>query len=376
MIIIFKDENIIGIDKNLLQILNTTLEDLSNTLSTIKLSIASLNNEKIEVENNFFKVNEIELLTIENIKIYELEKTESNELPPLEESKPEITELPPLGEDLLKTESNELSPLEETKPEITELPPLGEDLLKTESNELPPLEETKPEITELPPLGKDLLKTESNELPPLEEATQLPPTGGIQLTFEDELNEIIELLNMNQKEITELFMKDLEKASKDLGIDLETLKELSKELIKQIEDNYNKFQKALNNKDYDQLHKISHSLKGASLNLRLSNLALILKTIDEKSKANEDIALLKDLVDKFYKLINNLKPAIFGESEIKPQKPNIEISPEIRNLINKTIQKYLETQNEKQLKKDLKYIKAILGIEINSFEELKNIIKG
>jgi len=335
MIVVFKENKVIAIDKKLLQALNVSLEEIDKVLSTLKLSLSALNHSNINIENKIFNIKEIDLLSVEDIKVYEVEiakeKSESKE------------ELPPLGEDLLKTESKE------------ELPPLGEDLLKTEPKE------------ELPPLGEDLLKTEpKEELPPLE--------GGIQITFGDEFEEIRELLEMDEKATAKLFKEDLEKASQDLGIDLPTLEELSKELIKQIEESKSKFQKALSKADYELLHKTAHSLKGAALNLRLSNLALILKAIDEKSKAHADIEELKTLIDKFYELVEKIKPVIYKDSST--QYIDIEIPEEVKMLINKTIQRYLTSQNEKQLQKDLKYIQTILGVEIKSFEELKSLVKG
>jgi len=318
MIVVFKDNKVIAIDKKLLQALNVSLEEINKVLSTLKLSLSALNNSNIKIENKMFHIKEIDLLSIEDIKVYELEIAEE------------------------KTETKE------------ELPPLGEDLLKTETKE------------ELPPLGEDLLKTETKE--------ELPPLGEIQITFGDEFEEIRELLEMDEKATAKLFKEDLEKASQDLGIDLPTLEELSKELIKQIEESKSKFQKALSKADYELLHKTAHSLKGAALNLRLSNLALVLKAIDEKSKAHADIEELKTLIDKFYELVEKIKPVIYKDSST--QYIDIKIPEEVKILINKTIQRYLTTQNEKQLQKDLKYIQTILGVEINSFEELKSLIKG
>jgi len=335
MIVVFKENKVIAIDKKLLQALNVSLEEIDKVLSTLKLSLSALNHSNINIENKIFNIKEIDLLSVEDIKVYEVEIAK-------EKSEPK-EELPPLGEDLLKTESKE------------ELPPLGEDLLKTEPKE------------ELPPLGEDLLKTEPKE--------ELPPTeGGIQITFGDEFEEIRELLEMDEKATAKLFKEDLEKASQDLGIDLPTLEELSKELIKQIEESKSKFQKALSKADYELLHKTAHSLKGAALNLRLSNLALILKAIDEKSKAHADIEELKTLIDKFYELVEKIKPVIYKDSST--QYIDIEIPEEVKMLINKTIQRYLTSQNEKQLQKDLKYIQTILGVEIKSFEELKSLVKG
>ena len=73
MIVLFQNNKIVAIDKKLLQILNTSLENLDKVLSTLKLSITALTNENLIIENKTFKVEEIELLSIENIKAYKLE---------------------------------------------------------------------------------------------------------------------------------------------------------------------------------------------------------------------------------------------------------------------------------------------------------------
>ena len=155
-------------------------------------------------------------------------------------------------------------------------------------------------------------------------------------------------------------------------MDIETIKELYNELVNQIDTNKKAFYNAIKTKDYEEMHKISHLLKGASLNLRLSNLAIILKTIDEKSKEKISFDKLEFLVNNFYTFVNKVKTLELETNSSTPDK----MPAFVKELILETIKNYVETQNEKKLKKDLKYIEKLLNTKINSIEELQSIVKG
>ena len=339
MIVAIKDNKIVGVDKELLQTLNTNLENLSQKINIINLAFASIKDTPlIEIEGISFEVSEIDFVSLENIKLYRLKKVAS-QIQKVE-STPEFsleTELKP--QETLETQTNapEFSLETELKPQET---------LETQTN--------APEFS---------LET---ELKPQETPKEQP----IKLYFEDEFNEIDELLELDKKEIKEKLTEELKKAAQELNIDTDTIKELFEELLKQIQENKEPFYEALQNKNYEKMHSIAHSLKGASLNLRLANLGLILKYIDEKSKDKVPIEQMEMLVNKFYNFVD----------KIPDNKNDIEsfnqIDENIKNLILQTIENYLETNNEKQFKKDLKYIKKILKTDINSLEDLQNIIKG
>ena len=354
MIVAIKDYKIIGVDKNLLDLLNTNLENLSQKINTINLAFASIKeNPLIEIEGEKFEVREIEFINLENIKLYKLEKVMSqteeksevsleNELnlQPQTEEKPEVS---------LENELN-LQPQTEEKPEVS---------LENELNFQPQTEE-KPEVS---------LENELNLQPQTEEKTEKKP---IKLYFEDEFNEIDAMLELNEKEVKEKLEEELKKAAQELNIDKETINELFDELLNQIKESKEEFFKAVQDKDYDQLHKIAHSLKGASLNLRLANLGLILKYIDEKSKEKTPIEQIEMLVNKFYNFVDKISNSSQTENETNPN----QIDENIKKLIIETIDIYLETNNEKKFKKDLKYINKLLNTDINSLEDLQNIIKG
>ena len=320
MIILFKDNKIIGADNNLLKILNADLNNLSNIISELELLISSRKNSSISLYNHQFKIEEIPLVSLENIKIFNLiQDTKSTQELSLEN---ELLISPNLEENEIQIKQ----PFEETLTTNLEKNLIKEPVITEE--------EIKPVITE-------------------EE---------IKLSFEDNLDEINKILSLDKKEANQLIAEDLKKASQDLGIDYQMINDLYKDLLKQFKNEKKSLYEAIENQNYEKIHKIAHTLKGASLNLRLSNLALILKTLDEESKSHKPIEQIKFLVDKFYDFVN----------KIENKK---EIPESIKNLILLTIKEYLATQNEKKFKKDLKYIEKLLNTKINSLEDLQELVK-
>ncbi len=348
MIVIYQNNQITAVDKKLLQILNCSLTDISEKISQLDLALSSLQNAQITIKNQNFNVKEISLVSIDDLHIYELEaKTQNNEI------------------SLENIFSTQIKPIEETKKqEISELPSLEH------SFEINPIEE----IPENIPTNIPTKEEPSQTIQPLELEIEEEPKE-ISITFEDEFGEIEKILSLNEKEAKKLILEDLEKASNDFEMDLESIKELYNDLINQIETSKDAFYNAIKAKDYEEMHKIAHSLKGASLNLRISNMAIILKTIDEKSKEKISFDKLEFLVNNFYafvKKVENLETKT-NASEIENKK---EIPDFLKELILETIKNYLSTQDEKKLKKDLKYIEKLLNVKINSIEELQNIIKA
>jgi len=349
MIIIFQNKKIVAIDKKLLQILDCTLTDISEKISQFNLALNSLKKTTIQIDNKSFNIKEIETININDFYVYELEEITTEQLnsfAPLEE----IPSISPLEKEL----TFEIEPKEETD-------------LKTNSlensfdlNISSPAEKKPEEISiDIKPQTSEtlLLKTEPEE---------------ISITFEDEFEEIEKILALNTQEAKNLILKDLQQAANDFEMDIDSIKELYNDLINQIETNKENFYNAIKAKDYEEMHKIAHSLKGASLNLRLSNIALILKTIDEKSKEHIPFDKLEFLVNNFYTFIDKIK-----EFDMQTENSTINEIPEfLRELILESIKDYVATQNEKKLKKDLKYIEKLLNTKINSIEELQEIIKG
>ncbi|WP_457563203.1 hypothetical protein [Caminibacter pacificus] len=381
MILVMQNNQIVGIDKSLLNFLEIDLHNLSEAINKIELEISALQNKSFTINNKSLKVSKIDLISLQDISLYQMTPdtvNNINETPsinlnaldelqtikPLEIETPQINieELVPISEDKKHEDISiieELDNNQEISPKIN-----FEDELFNIKPEIEPTKENFNEISKPQNLSleSESIPSEPSEIALPKEETQQPIS--ISISFEDELSEVQEILNLPEEEAKTLINQEVKQAAQELGIDETMTKELLVDLYKQIENEKHNFQKALNNKDYESLHKISHKLKGAALNLRLSKLAYILKVIDEKSKQKASIDTLKELVNKFYEFVD----------KINDKKVNI--SPEIRNIIMKTVQEYLETQNEKKFKKDKKYIEKLLNKRIDSVEDLKNILKG
>jgi HPt (histidine-containing phosphotransfer) domain-containing protein len=309
--IIYENGKIVAISKNLLNLLNISLEEISTIINKLQLETALLNQKSIEILNFKFNVKKEELITLKNIDIYLLklaEKKETLETIQSEEKKPLSVE----------TQTLNVSP-KETEP------------LKT--TELNINEEEKP----------------------------------IELSFEDNISECEKIFKQKNK-INEIIKEELKIATEELGIDETLANDLFKDLLKQIEKEKNNLLKAIENQDYKQIHKIAHFLKGASLNLRLSNLAFIFKTIDEEAKNKSDITVIKNIVNQLYDYISPLQTE-------KKQKNKITIDPKIKSFVFNTIRYYLETQDEKKFQKDKQYLEKLLNTKINSLNDLEEIIK-
>jgi len=347
MIVVFQENKIIAIDKNLLNMFDSDLMHLSEIISPIELNISSLKNETINILSKNFKISEIPLLSINNIKAFDLSLEDLTQTNLFEENS------------INKPVKESFSLEEELQQNLTNFPDNLIDKSQNENIEIPVQLENKKE-------------TENETFTPREENKE------IVISFEDEFDEISKILSLSNNEAKELIKKDLQQASKDLGIDIDTLEDLFKTLLVQINENKEEFKKAINEKNYESLHRIAHSLKGAALNLRLSNIAIILKTIDEQSKQQVPIENIEHLVEQFYHFIDKLTLDNTNNeknNETFNNSQNIQISEPIKNLIIQTIKNYLSTQNEKKLKKDLKYIEKILHTKINSFDDLQKLVK-
>ena len=317
--IIYEEGKIVAISKNLLNILNIDLKEISEIISQIELETAVLHQKTITIQNNSFKIEKEPLITLKNLTIFKLQKEEI--IPNIIQQQPEEkTETPAV---------EELNPLKITA------------------------EEEKEEI-----------------IPNIIENDNL-----LELDFEENISECEKILS--QKNIKELIDKELQVAMEELGIDEEMAKELFDDLLQQIKEKKEAFYKALKNKDYNELHEIAHYLKGASLNLRLSNLSFIFKTIDEESKKEANLQTIKKLIDDFYNFLERFEKE--ETNEVQPNtntsNENIKIDPKIKNIVLNTIQRYLETQDEQKFQKDKKFLEKLLNKNINSLQDLEYLWK-
>jgi len=404
MIIVTKNSKIIAVDKELLKKINVTLENLSSIINTIELELSSIKKETLKINDKEFNISKKELLSIENINIFELE--EKNSLKTLkihdisihketiEEIKSQTPQIKPLIETIEPLEQLESEiKLEEIKPiEIEETKPnpkhsTSQDIepnIKTELNPILTQEIKSPLEPKLKEIQHPIKETSSQTNHSLETKHKLETTKidiqqtpkaptkpevstmEISINFEDEFSEIEQMLDLSKEDATKALENELENASKELGIDVETIYELKEELFEILKEDKKDLLSAIKEKDYNKIHKTAHKLKGAALNLRLSNLALILKKIDELSRNKTDLHKIEYLTNKFYNFLEKIDTH---------SKPKDKIPPEIKSLIIKTVEDYLLTQNDKKFQKDKKYIEKLLKVKINSIQDLQNIIK-
>ena len=311
MIIILKNNKIIGVDKKLLIDLNIELNNISNFINILDLKINELQKEPIIINEKYYNVTKKDIISLENIEIYELKEIEK-----------------PDDLDILLTQQHQI--IEESKFEA-------------------------PYIQIEEPSNPDNLDISLIQQPKVSEE--------IEISFDNELEEIREFLS-NNKEFENLIHKELQKASEELGIEYEQLIEFYNQLIEQIKEEKEYIHQYISQKNYENLHKSYHKLKGAALNLRLSHLASILKKLDELSKSKEDIEIIANITNDFYKIIEQKQTK---EKNIKKE--------QINDTILKVIQNYLTNQNEKDFQKDKKHIEKLLNTKLSSLEDLKKIIK-
>ena len=118
----------------------------------------------------------------------------------------------------------------------------------------------------------------------------------------------LQVLNLSEAEIKNIVSSQIKEAQANLGVDESLIKELyENELISQLENSKDEFYHALENKDYDTLEKVAHSLKGAAQNLGIKVVGDILQTIVNKTRAKEELEEIKIYVDAVYKLLPKLR---------------------------------------------------------------------
>jgi HPt (histidine-containing phosphotransfer) domain-containing protein len=428
MIILIRNDEIIGVDKELLNELEVNLENLSSAIETIKLKIAAIDRSSLEINGKNFSVKKVPLLTIENLEAYDLIQTSqesiqtgenlyeesfspsienaetANELNLNNEYSPSLAVEPEISPKIEEIETPSSSLTEENEYSLESIQPIGAESQKESSYEFEPKiqEETfepkpiveenkfemKQEETEEEKSEPTSYETQPEEnkfelnLEISQEEEKIKPNvhpqeeeGEITLSFEDEFSEVERIFNQSPEEAQKDLKNELENVTNELGLDKETVKEFKDELFELFKKEKDGFFKAIQKQDYDSIHKIAHKLKGAALNLRLSNLSLILKKIDEIAKQKTDIHKIKYLTEKFYEYLGKLTAN--DEKETKDQNDSKKKIPEnIKQLIIKTVEEYLHTQNEKKFQKDKKYIEKLLHTKIDNIEELQKIIEG
>jgi len=168
--------------------------------------------------------------------------------------------------------------------------------------------------------------------------------------------------------------KELENASKELSIDSQTIQQFFEDFKQQVMDEKDVFFNAINNKDYETLHKSSHKLKGVALNLRLDQLGEIFKKIDELAKSKQDINTIKDNLINIYNVIENLDNSSPAPAPKNGITINKDIAEDEKRILLKSLSDFLDTiknQEVAQMKKNL--ISAYNLIPIEELKEAQNI---
>ena len=311
-------------------------------------------------------------------------------------AEPEIPSMPPM-EEKPKEEATlniGLNPvIEEEKPKEEELNiglnPFAEPETslsapeETTSNETLNLNNEIKESEEKPLEQNEAIQTMKEEEPAMELNIGMSPFGNtenqepqqneeeeIELVFEDKLADIRNLLE-NSKELKQNIATELKKVSEELGIDEEMAKELYQDLLSQIRKEKSTFYKLIEKSDYENLHKTAHKLKGAALNLRISSLALILKTLDELSKDKEPIEDIRYVVDSFYKILDELEN-LNDTSKSSEEEPIVKLD----ELTKETLREYVLLGDEEKFQREKKFIEQLLNIKIKDLEEAKKLIKA
>ena len=209
-------------------------------------------------------------------------------------------------------------------------------------------------------LGLDLNENESQNNLELEKSIKSP-----QLDISNNQT----TTSISEEEIA----NDLTQASNDLGIDNNTIKEFFKDFKQQLKDEKEIFFEALNNQDYETLHKSSHKLKGVALNLRLNKFAELLKTADELAKNHSDITKIKNILENIYEVIDN-------SNQNTKLSIDIDIPQDEKIILFKSLYQLLEdikTKDISTIKKELNNAYNLIPVkellEINNIEDDKII---
>jgi HPt (histidine-containing phosphotransfer) domain-containing protein len=161
---------------------------------------------------------------------------------------------------------------------------------------------------------------------------------------------VVELFNKKREEIKEIVNKELEKASKELTIDMDTMHSFFNDIITQLKNEKDAVYKALDKADYDYLISFAHKIKTSLLNLRMTNLAEIFVTLDNMLIVRENISVVRRLVDKIYgniDLFSNKKDELIIDANLSQR------DREVRLRLVKTMLESLKDSNLDTVKSKL-----------------------
>ena len=162
---------------------------------------------------------------------------------------------------------------------------------------------------------------------------------------------------------------ELDNASKELSIDMDTIQTFFKDFIQQIFDEKDIFFNAITNNDYETLHKSAHKLKGVALNLRVNKFASLFKSIDDLAKEHKNIKTIDNILNNLYQVLEDLEQSSNNGLTI-----NKVIADDEKLMLLNAFNQFLDTIKQKDaqtIKKELLNSYQLIPIEeIKKVQEL------
>ncbi len=163
--------------------------------------------------------------------------------------------------------------------------------------------------------------------------------------------------------------KELENASRELGIDKDTILQFFEDFKQQISDEKEPFFTAIQTQNFESLHKSAHKLKGVALNLRLEKFGSLFKTIDELAKNHHKIQTIENTLKNLYQVLEEL-----NNQETKTITISKEFSADEKKILFKSLVEFLEeikNKNIETIKEEL--LNAYQMIPVEEFKESSKI---
>jgi len=107
-------------------------------------------------------------------------------------------------------------------------------------------------------------------------------------------------LTKNINELQPEIDKSIQAGMDEYGMDRDTMVEMIKELKGQFAENKEPIYNLMAQKNWEEMEKHIHTLKGSSLNLRFDILGKPIEYIDDMLKEEKELENLKDYIDEIY----------------------------------------------------------------------------
>lgn len=86
---------------------------------------------------------------------------------------------------------------------------------------------------------------------------------------------------------------DLEQTASDIGISVETLRKMYRSFLTAAEEDLGKITEAVSNHDAESLQSYAHHIKGAAINLELSEIGRSAGKLESAAKAGDGISIIR-----------------------------------------------------------------------------------